>query len=98
MSQQTVRWSIIPMPLSNGPCEVVAFDYFGPLPVTDRGSSNILLFTDHFSRHTVMYAVSAADFTAAGTASILVDRYIPLWGCPVKRLSDNGTQFRSDLS
>ncbi len=45
-----------------------------------------------------MYAVSASEFTAEGTAEILVNKYIPLWGCPVSLLSDNGLQFCAKLS
>ena len=45
-----------------------------------------------------MYAVSAAEFTAEGTADILVNKYIPLWGCPASLLSDNELQFSSKLS
>ena len=61
-----------------------------------RDSSYILLFTDRFSRRADMYAVSAAEFTAEGTADILVNK--PLWGCPASLLSDNGLQFCSKLS
>ena len=45
-----------------------------------------------------MYAVTAANYTAEGTANVLVDRFIPLWGCPVSLLSDNGLHFTSQLS
>ena len=69
-----------------------------PLPTTARGNTYILLFTDRFSRHASMYAVTAADFTAAGTADILVHDYIKHYGCPKRLLSDNGPQFCSDLS
>lgn len=62
------------MPLPNGSGEVVASDYLGPLLASDCGNNNILLFTDHFSRHAVMCAVSGADFTAGSIASILVDQ------------------------
>ena len=44
-----------------------------------------------------MYAVSAAEFTAEGTADTLVIKYIPLWGCPASFLSDNGPQSFSKL-
>ena len=45
-----------------------------------------------------MFAVSAENFTAAGNADILLNEYIPLWGCPVTLLSDNGQHFISKLA
>ena len=86
------------MPLPEGPGIGVSVDYCGPLPVTTRGNTYILLFNNRFSRRADMYAVIAAAFTAEGTASILINRYIPLWGCPRSTLSDNGFQFCSKLS
>lgn len=97
-SRQTLRSPIISMPLPNGPGIVVSVDYFGPLPLTARDSSYILLFTDRFSRHASMHAVTAREFTAAGTAAILVEQYIPKWGVPATLLSDNGKQFTAKLS
>ena len=44
-----------------------------------------------------MYAVSTAEFTAEGTADILVNKNIPLWGCLASLLSDNRLQFYSKL-
>ena len=63
-----------------------------------RGNSYILLFTDRFSRRADMFAVTTAEFTAEGTANILVNRFIPLWGCPSTLLSDNGSQFCARLA
>ena len=91
----TVRWPVISIPLCPGPGIAVSVDYFGPLPVTPRGKTYILFFTARFSRRVDMFAVIAAEFTAA---SILVNRYIPLWWCPRSILSDNGLQFCSKLS
>ena len=65
-------------------------DFLGLLPVTPRGNTYILLFTDRFSLRTDTFAVTAAEFTAEGTANILINTYIPLWGCPRSILSDNG--------
>ena len=89
----TVRWPIISMPLLEGPGIAVGVDYFRSLPVTPRGNTYILLFTDRFSGRADMFPVTAAEFSAEGTANILVNRYIPLWGCPRTILSDNGLQF-----
>ena len=60
----TVRWPVISMPLPEGPGIAVSVDYFGPLPVTPRGNTYILLFTDRFSRRADMHGVTAAEFTA----------------------------------
>ena len=64
----TVRWPSISMPLPKGPGVAVSVDYFGPLPVTPRGNTYTLLFTDRFSRRADMFPVTAAEVTAEGTA------------------------------
>ena len=92
-SCQTIRWPVLPIPLPNSPGVAVSVDYFGSLPMTARGNSYILLFTDRFSGRADMFAVTTAEFTAEGTANILVDRFIPLWGYPSTLLSDNGPRF-----
>lgn len=45
-----------------------------------------------------MYAFSAAEFAAEGTADILVNKYTSLWGCPVRIHSHNGLQLFSKLA
>ena len=86
------------MPLPEGPGIAVSVVYFGPLPVAPRGSTYIVLFTDRFSRQADMFPVTAAEFTAEGTANILVNQYIPLWGFPRAILSDNGLKLCSKPS
>ena len=97
-SRQTVRWPVLPIPLPNSPGVAVSVDYFGPLPITARGNSYTLLFTDRFSRRADMFAVTTAEFTAESTANILVNRFIPLWGCPSTLLSDNRPQLCARLA
>ncbi|CAB1102661.1 unnamed protein product [Ectocarpus sp. CCAP 1310/34] len=97
-SRQTARWPVIAMPLPQGPGTVVGVDFFGPLPVTAKGNSYMLLSTDRFSRRADMFAVTAAEFTARGTAHIFVNQYMTKWGCPTTLLSDNGLHFCSKLS
>ena len=94
----TARWPIISTPIPEGPGVAISVDYFGPLPVTPRGNTYILLITDRFSRRVNMFPVTAAELTAEGTANILVNKCIPLWGCQRTILSDNGLQFCSKLS
>ena len=62
-----------------------------------RGNTYILLITDRFSHRADMFAVTAAEFTAEGTANTLVNQCSPLWGCPRTILSDNGLQLCSKL-
>ena len=81
------------MPLPEGPGVAVSVAYFGSLPVTPRDKAYILLFTDRFSRRVDMFPVTDPEFTAEGTANILVNQYIPLWGCPRTIFSANGLQF-----
>ena len=78
----TVRWPIITMSFPEGPGVTVSVDYFAPLPVTPRGNTYILPITDRSSRWADMFPVTAAEFTAEGTDNILVNQYIPSWGCP----------------
>lgn len=77
-THQTVRWSTLSLPVPNGPGVYVAIKYFGPLTVTARGTSYIVMFTDRFSRHAGMYAVTAAELTVEltdeGSADILVNK------------------------
>ena len=94
----TVRWPATTMPLPEGPDVAVSVDYFGPLQVTPRGNNYILLFTDRFSRRADMFPATAAEFTTEDTGNILVNQYIPLWGCPRTILSDNRLQFGSKRS
>ena len=93
-----MRWPVISIPLPNSPGEAISLKYFDPLPTASNGCKHMLLITDRFSRRASMYAVPASEFTAAGTADILVNDYIPKWGCPKSMLTDNGRRFCSELS
>ena len=54
----------------------VSVYYFGPLTVTSRGNTYILLLIYRFSRLAVMFAVTAARLTAEGTANVSIKRYV----------------------
>ena len=92
-SRQNIRWPILSLRLPNGPGILVSVDCFVPPLITPQRTVYILLFTDRFSRRASMYATTEVEFTASGTADILIDCYIPLWGCLVTLVSDNGLQF-----
>ncbi|CAB1119757.1 unnamed protein product [Ectocarpus sp. CCAP 1310/34] len=93
------NWTVVDLEAGGiGPGTVVGVDFFGPLPVTAKRNSYILLFTDGFSRRANMFAVTAAEFTAKGTTHIFVNQYMTKWGCPTTFLPDNGLHFCSKLS
>lgn len=79
------------------PGEAISMGHFGPILVTRSGYKYILLDTDRFNRQAAMYPIAAAQFTAVGNANILVNDFIPKWGCPKSLLSDNGRQFFCEL-
>lgn len=79
----TVSWFTISTPLPAGPGIAIIVNYFGPLRATPRGNIYILIFTKRFShRPDTLFAVATAEFTAEGTADVLVNRFIPLWRRP----------------
>ena len=53
-SRLTVRWPVISMSLAEGRGIAVRVDYFAILPVTPRGNTYILPFTDRFTRRADM--------------------------------------------
>lgn len=97
-SRKIVCWSIRFLHLPTGRDVSVRVDIFGSLAVTMRGNSFTFLFPDRFSRRADIYAVTAEDGTAEGTADVVSNRYIPTWGCSVALLSENGNQVVARLA
>jgi len=77
------------------PFEVVATDLFGPLPVTRKGNTHILVIIDHHTRW--VECISMKEPTASRVAEAIMNRWITRWGVMRVLLSDNGPQFTADL-
>ncbi|CAB1110683.1 unnamed protein product [Ectocarpus sp. CCAP 1310/34] len=77
---------------------MVAFDFLGPLPQTKKGRQYVFLVVDLFSRYAEAYALTAAETTAQGCSAILVQQYIPRWGCLHTFLSDRGAELTAPMS
>ena len=73
----------------------VAFDFFGPLPRTQRGNMYILVGIDHFSRWPEAQATRAA--TSNVVAEFLHARIMAQHGTPRELLTDHGTHFASKV-
>ena len=86
----TIRWPIISMPLPEGPGVAIRVDYFGPLPVTPRGNTYILLITDRFLRRADMSLPLPLSLPLRVRPISWLTNKFPLRGCPRTILSDNG--------
>lgn len=73
------------------PNQRVAMDYFGPLPITQKGNKYVLVVQDTFTRMVFLYPV--ASTTQEVLADIIYNEYIPRCGIPGEFLSDNGSPF-----
>ena len=80
---------------AGAPWDVVATDYIGPLPVTNRGNRYILVLTDIFSKYVEVPAVP--DQTAETCATRILNDFIARRGCPLSILSDQGRNYESNI-
>jgi len=77
------------------PLEDLAIDILGPLPKSTKGYTFILVITDRFTKLT--QAVPLRSIKALDVSIALVNEWIFKYGAPKRLLSDNGSQFISDL-
>jgi transposase InsO family protein len=75
--------------------EKVAMDILGPLPTTDKGNRYVLVIADVFTKYTE--AVALPDQEAKTVATAFVDTFVTRMGTPMTILSDQGTNFESEL-
>ena len=77
------------------PFEMIGMDFMGPLKITERGNKYILVITDYFTKWAEAWALK--EQTAEEVARVLVTEFLPRHGVPMKILTDQGSQFRSNL-
>ncbi|MCO5578412.1 hypothetical protein L7F22_032254 [Adiantum nelumboides] len=70
-------------------------DAIGPLPITSRGKSYILIAVDHLSRWAE--AIAVKQITAKDVAKFVYDEICCKFGVPLELLSDKGPGFRAKL-
>ena len=76
------------------PFELISIDICGPLPQTQKGNRYIVSMIDKFSRFCLL--VPTSDIKTLTVIQAL-SRWINLFGAPNHLLSDNGTQFTSEI-
>ena len=79
---------------TNRPLELVCIDYLSLEP-DGRGTKNILVITDHFTKYAV--AVPTADQKAKTVAKALWNNFFIHYGLPERLHSDQGRDFESAL-
>jgi hypothetical protein len=75
--------------------ELIAWDIQGPFRLTKAGNVYILVLSDLFSRLAISVAIP--DTSAATVADMFIKHWIGHYGAPVSILSDNGSNFTSEL-
>ena len=77
------------------PLEEIAVDILGPLPKSTEGHRFIFVIVDRFSKLT--QAIPLPSIKAIDVSVALVNHWIFKYGPPKVLLSDNGSQFISDI-
>ena len=77
------------------PWQTLAVDLRGPFPKTERGNTQILVMTDHFTRW--CDAIPIPDGKTDTVEKTLEERVIAYFGNPEKIHTDQGRQFESQL-
>jgi len=70
----------------------VAVDFVGPMTLSARGSTWILVLTDHFTRW--VDALAIPDASAPTVARVLDQNVFCYFGLPEKIHTNKGAQFR----
>ncbi|MCP3667793.1 MAG: DDE-type integrase/transposase/recombinase, partial [Gammaproteobacteria bacterium] len=91
---QAERAPMVPIPVT-GPWATVGVDILGPLPITERGNSFILVFTDYLTKWVECFCLH--DQKATTVAKCLIEGVICQHSCMFRLLSDQGTNFLSGL-
>lgn len=79
---------------ANRPLQLVCMDYL-TLEPDERGTKNILVITDHFTKYAV--AVPTPDQKAKTVAKALWSNFLIHYGFPERLHSDQGRDFESAL-
>lgn len=75
------------------PWETLSIDLVGPLPISTKGYSYILVICDLFSKFSLCYPLRKAN--ASRIVEHLENDVFLIFGVPKQIISDNGVQFKS---
>lgn len=86
---------LLQTPVLNQRGEVLAIDLFGPLPPGEQGEKWVLLVVDTATRWVELFSLKEA--TSEICARVLIEEYFLRYGLPRRIVSDNGSQFVSQV-
>lgn len=86
---------LLQTPVQHRRFEVISIDLFGPLPAAPMGERWIFVVEDTATRWVELFALRVA--TAEACARCLIDEIVLRYGTPRRVVSDNGTQFVSEV-
>ena len=75
--------------------EKIAMDIVGPLPLTKLGNEYILTIQDNFTKYSL--AIALPNHQASTIVDAFVKKFICIFGSPKGVLTDQGTDFLSNL-
>lgn len=75
--------------------ERVALDIVGPLPTSVNGYTHILTLQDDLTKFSAAFEIKATDATTI--TKTLVEKFVCCFGIPNTVLSDQGSNFLSDI-
>ena len=81
--------------ITGQPWQTVSIDILGPLPKTDEGYTNIIVMVDHFTNWVEM--IPLKNIKSETVVNSVFDNWIARYGCPKAILTDQGTNFESNL-
>ena len=84
-----------PIPPPTSPMEITAMDVLGPFNMSTQGNVYIIVFCDYFTKWPEAYPMP--NQKAETIAQIFVEHIVYRYGVPKKLLTDQGTNFMSDL-
>lgn len=84
-----------PVPVSDGPNQLLGIDFCGPFPTTPSDNRYVLCLTDYFTKFVT--AVALPTCSASATADALFSNYICIHGVPKAIVTDQGPSFKNNL-
>lgn len=73
--------------------EMICMDIVAPLPVTSEDNRYLLTIIDRFTR----FVMAIPVISAVQIARTFINKWVYLFGTPKSALTDNGTQFTSEI-